>query len=263
MESIVSFIFILLVASPIWYPLSYFFYHSWKIREWKKGEFPQHLKYNKHNLAEAYICLSTHFIVIDKFHQMNKIASLKRFFSLRLKFVPEEFDDIVDRNFHYPINPETVLDWVNKYANDSHKKLLAQFLVSLCHIDGAVNQKEYDGLRFVVQKLKLGIPFLESTIEMYRKGTTNNSGSSSSSSSGRIDSSQPIPSLQSKFAAILGVVENADETEIRKRYRQLAKKYHPDKFARESKDKQEQAHQRFIEIQEAYEYLLSHAKIKN
>lgn len=242
---------------PFIFAFSYLVYKNWQIKDWRKGVFPEHLKYNKHNLAEAYICLSTYFIVIDKFHQMSKIATLKQFFSRRLSYVPEHFDDIVDRNFHHPINPETVLDWVNKYANDAHKKLLVQFLVSLCYIDGTVNQKEYDGLRFVVQKLKLGIPFLESTVSMHQK--TGSNSNKSSSSSEKINS-RPTPSQRSKYAAILGVNENANANEIRQRYRQLAKKYHPDKFARESAEKQEQAHQRFLEIQEAYNYLLSVAK---
>lgn len=52
-----------------------------------------------------------------------------------------------------------------------------------------------------------------------------------------------------KYRKILGVKNDADKEEIKKAYRRLAKKYHPDK------NKSEDAHLKFIEITDAYENL--------
>lgn len=56
---------------------------------------------------------------------------------------------------------------------------------------------------------------------------------------------------------VLGVPKDADEKAVKSAYRQLSKKYHPDK------NPTEEAHDRFIEIGEAYEILSDETKRSN
>jgi DnaJ-class molecular chaperone len=60
---------------------------------------------------------------------------------------------------------------------------------------------------------------------------------------------------QKDYYSVLGVGENAAEDEIKKVYRKLAVKYHPDK----NPDNRKEAEEKFKEISEAY-YVLSDAK---
>lgn len=53
----------------------------------------------------------------------------------------------------------------------------------------------------------------------------------------------------------LGLDENATPSEIKSTYRRLALKYHPDKVSALPKDQQDQAQEKFIRIQQAYEIL--------
>ena len=53
------------------------------------------------------------------------------------------------------------------------------------------------------------------------------------------------------FYKILGVERDASENDLKKAYRKLAMKWHPDK----NPDKQEQAEKKFKEVSEAYEVL--------
>ncbi len=55
--------------------------------------------------------------------------------------------------------------------------------------------------------------------------------------------------MNKDYYSILGVDKNADAKDIKKSFRQLAKKYHPDI------NKEEGAEEKFKEIQEAYEIL--------
>ena len=54
--------------------------------------------------------------------------------------------------------------------------------------------------------------------------------------------------------AVLGVGRNASEEEIKKAYRALSRKYHPD--ANVNNPKKEQAEEKFKEIQQAYQQIM-------
>ncbi len=58
-------------------------------------------------------------------------------------------------------------------------------------------------------------------------------------------------STKAKYCAIFGLKETASKDEIRKAYRKLAMKYHPDR------NSDPKAHQVFIDLAEAYELLMS------
>lgn len=65
-----------------------------------------------------------------------------------------------------------------------------------------------------------------------------------------------------KLYEILGVPNNASKDEIKKKYRECAKKYHPDRFATASEEEKQKAEKIFRDINDAYSILSDDNKRK-
>lgn len=65
------------------------------------------------------------------------------------------------------------------------------------------------------------------------------------------------------YYEILGVDKNADDETIKKAYRKLALKYHPDRYAGASEQEKKQAEEKFKQINRAYEVLSDKTKRSN
>ena len=65
-----------------------------------------------------------------------------------------------------------------------------------------------------------------------------------------------------KYYKILGLNNNASEEEIKKAYKKMAIKYHPDKQTNKSEEEKVDAEKKFKEIAEAYEILTNKDKYR-
>ncbi len=227
-------------------------------REWRKGIFPADFKFNKAHILKAYISLSASMIRRDLSDNGSKIAYMNGYF--RKEFPESKIDFKDDLNFHfkYPIQLHTVCDWLNLHFEDEIYRLqVIYFLAGLSMINGSLNTNEYRLLQHLVILLKLKQKDFESIIAMYHR--TNSKKKKSSRKRTRIRSS--ISNSKSLVCyQILGVSKTSSVEEIKKSYRKLVMKHHPDKFESEGRDQLRLAQERFLKIQEAYEYLVKHQK---
>jgi DnaJ-domain-containing protein 1 len=76
------------------------------------------------------------------------------------------------------------------------------------------------------------------------------------------DGVPPPPMLADEhhYYEILGVSYSADDNELRKAYRKLAAKYHPDKHRGDEPEKAEEAAEKFKRANRAYKILTDHGK---
>jgi hypothetical protein len=78
---------------------------------------------------------------------------------------------------------------------------------------------------------------------------------------GQTDFTPPVPD-EIQFANVLGLKGKVRKEEIKKKYRELVHKYHPDKVSHLGVEFQEVAHGKIREINDAYAYFRKKYKIE-
>lgn len=128
---------------------------------------------------------------------------------------------------------------------------MVDFLFGIGGADGDFNQPEVNMLRLIAQYLGISASDYTSIFERhvgyedagYAGGHSNRSGGSRSSSYNK----DPY--------RVLGIDSSATDDEVKKAYRKMAMKYHPDRVAGMSEEMQRNAAEQMKEINEAYDVI--------
>ena len=148
----------------------------------------------------------------------------------------KERADSIFRTFNTQIKKETQhLDqltriFVQQTAYETRLQIL-HFLFGIANADGNISDIELQKLSKVATGMRLRLPDFESIKAMFVKNTDN-------------------------AYKILEVDSNASLDEIKKAYRKMAKKYHPDKLRGQDPAMIKGAEEKFREVQKAYETLM-------
>ena len=148
----------------------------------------------------------------------------------------KERADSIFRTFNTQIKKETQhLDqltriFVQQTAYETRLQIL-HFLFGIANADGNISDIELQKLSQVARGMRLRLPDFESIKAMFVKNTDN-------------------------AYKILEVDSNASLDEIKKAYRKMAKKYHPDKLRGQDPAMIKGAEEKFREVQKAYETLM-------
>jgi len=121
-------------------------------------------------------------------------------------------------------------------------------------IDGELSETDIKFLRVINNHLELSEDNLLRILAMYRSYQEEKSKQQEEKSRPR-KANDAYKRKQS--ALILGVDINSTNDEIKKAYRQMVQLHHPDKFQNSTSEQQKIAEEKFIQIQKAYEVLLT------
>jgi len=132
--------------------------------------------------------------------------------------------DILKQNI--PIHEVT--EQIRTHMDYSSRLQMLHFLYGVAGADGQFHQKEKDTIEFIASHMGISDKDLNSIKSMFIEETD--------------------------YAyRILEVDSSASNEEIKKAYRQMANKYHPDKVSHLGEDFQQAANQKFQKVNEAYE----------
>lgn len=126
------------------------------------------------------------------------------------------------------INIYSVGTQISQNMNYSQRLQLFHYLADLANADGNVCKEEEDVLSAIAAALKLNASDCDSILAMFSK------------------------SAESAYT-VLEISPNATNEEVKKAYRTMAMKYHPDKVATLGPEVQKAATEKFQKIQAAYE----------
>ncbi len=254
MEGVPTYVVALLIFTPIAIGVGIFAYKTRHGPTWRKGIFPSKIKFNQDNLLEAYLALGAILVLFDYGKTKGKTQFINNYFNRYFKFSNYNFGDSLLFSMKYPIQIDTVCVWLNMHLKDEGEKAqVIYFLTGLALIKGTLTKKELAFLQLMNSKLGLSSQNLERIIAIYESYYANKK-----TKKGETTRKKSRPKIE-YYGSILGVSAKSTLAEIKKAYRSLAKVHHPDVFANASDAQQKMAKEKFVKIQEAYEYLSERA----
>lgn len=139
---------------------------------------------------------------------------------------------ILKKILEQPIDEKEVAQQINLYMNYSAKLQLIRFLFDIAYADGHVNTAELEVIRRIAGLFYISNIEFESLKAPYIK---------------HVDENWAYKALE--------IEPSANNDEIKKAYRRMAMKYHPDKVASLGEDIKKSATEKFRSVNEAYEHL--------
>ena len=135
------------------------------------------------------------------------------------------------------INTREIAQQIRRSMDIAKRRLLVQYLYGIAASDGQIHTEEVKVIRQIAAWLAISAGDLASIEELFSAGT-------------------PDP------YKVLEIDANATDSEVKKAYRKLAVKFHPDKVLDLGETHRAQARERFDAIQSAYEQIKSERGFK-
>ena len=183
----------------------------------------------RNSFLMSLIVLSAAVIKADGHFVKSELEYVKGF--LRQNFgedAAEQAKDIIKGLMEKDINVYEVGAQIRMYMNYSQRLQLFHYLVALAQSDNRVVQAEIDILGVIASAIGLSSQDTESIMSMFKND------------------------LESAYR-VLEITSSATDEEVRKAYKRMALKYHPDKVSTLGEDVQKAAEEKFKNVQEAYE----------
>ena len=135
------------------------------------------------------------------------------------------FNEVIKKR---EISTQRICDYMNLRTRVEVRLQLIHFLFGIAQADGSVSPAEINKIQEIAGYLRIGIQDFESIKAMFIKSADN-------------------------AYKILEIEKSASDDEVKKAYRTMAKKYHPDRVNNEDEAIKKGAEEKFKEVQIAYE----------
>jgi len=139
------------------------------------------------------------------------------------------FNDVIKKR---EISAQRICTYLNQRTRYEVRLQLLHFLFGIAQADGTISKAEVDKIKEIAGYLRVGRSDFESIMAMFIKSVDNS-------------------------YKILEIEKTATDNEVKKAYRTMAKKYHPDRVITENEAIKKGAEEKFKQVQKAYEQIQS------
>lgn len=209
--------------------------------------------YNYGNLFRAYIYIGLELMRKDRGDLKNQqtlflTLLFRKFNKYDRKEITKIYLNIL--RSQYEVIMPTIFNWLKTKSNNDEKEQLINLLCDLVYHNDIITQSEVKYLYLVGKEIGLGDDKVRAIVAIRQERLNAKTAYSHRPS----ETSSAIKTRQKMHT--LGLSGKPTEEEIKKAYRDLAKKFHPDRFHNKTEYEKQEAHERFIAINAAYEFLM-------
>tara|TARA_B100000767_G_scaffold271908_1_gene298518 strand:- start:1485 stop:2204 length:720 start_codon:yes stop_codon:yes gene_type:complete len=183
------------------------------------------------DFAMSLVVLSAAVMNADGKVLKSELNFVKKF--LKMNFGEVHADQLIlllKEALKQKVDVRGVADQIRMNMDHPKRMLLLQYLYGIANADGHVDKRELELIRLIARHLGISLKDVASIEEPFHSGTLN-----------------PYK--------VLEITETATDAEVKKAYRKLAIKFHPDKIGDLGEGPRKLAKERFLQVQGAYEQI--------
>lgn len=183
------------------------------------------------DFAMSLVVLSAAVMNADGKVLKSELNFVKKF--LKMNFGEVQADQLIillKEALKQEVDVRGVADQIRMNMDHPKRMLLLQYLYGIANADGHVDKRELELIRLIARHLGISLKDVASIEEPFHSGTLN-----------------PYK--------VLEITETSTDSEVKKAYRKLAIKFHPDKIGDLGEGPRKLAKERFLQVQGAYEQI--------
>lgn len=240
-------------ANGFWGALGGYFLGSWLDSLFFRRIKINRYNYNRGDFTDTLLILTAEVIKADGRFVKSELYYVKDYFSRTMG--PTQAVEMIERLrtiYHDNYNIPSVCEQLKQNSSIHDRLLILQFLFGLANADGEMDNAEINVIEQISQWCGISHNDFESIKSMLTNSYYQNSSNSSYGRSYNLDNDYKI----------LEISSDASDEEVKKAYRTLAKKHHPDRVNHLGEDMRKAAEEKFAKLSQAYENIKKARGIK-
>jgi DnaJ-domain-containing protein 1 len=209
---------------------------------------PVSIRWSNKNMQIAYLYLAGWILRKNASDSKDKIQFIKSYFIREFgEFHSENQAELVNA-MKLNTNIRSVSNWILHYLKDgSERTKIIDFLFEIAKVDGQIIDREFVAIVRLAELIGVRASYIEKKLKEFndQKFRTYNESRIFDRAGER----------RTKALLVLQLAEGFTENQLKRAYRKMAKRYHPDAQKSQGVEDKRMNNEKFLQIQEAYEYL--------
>ncbi len=208
---------------------------------------PLYSRKSDENIQIAYAYLAGWLIKKNSKDSKKKVDFVRMYFQRHFPAVHMSAMEKLIEALRNDTNIRSVAKWILRHLPKGEDRIeIIDFLFEIIKADGEIIDREFVAIVRLAELIGVKASYIDKKMSEFQKEKFNKYNETKSGS---------FDSERRKAMLVLHLSEGFNQDQLKRSYRKLAVKYHPDKQFNSSPSEKEVANQKFIEIQNAYDLL--------